>query len=520
MTAGVPSPGRPAASSPLFPAALALGTTAVLFLVQYRLGLNLWDEGFLWYGTQRTLLGEIPLRDFSSYEPGRYYWSAFLMRLWGSDGVLGLRAAVAVFQCIGVFLWFLLLRQGCRQRSLLLWCAATLTLAVWMFPRHKLFDITISIAFMGVLAFLLQRPSSGRYFLSGLVLGIVAFFGRNHAAYGLAANLLALLFLRVRSEPGPRLSRALGCWLTGIAVGLLPFLPLLATAPGFMRAFLDTLAQTAQFAEGDLSKLPAPWPWLAVSATRAPLAMLQDLTRGLFFLAVFAAGFLGCGLVFWQRLRRLPTPPVLAAASFTALPYAHHAYFWPDSSHLAQSVFPFLTCAFVLLTSRPGRLRQLLVALLCAASLLVMGPMQPFWRDKTGGPWTETMVGGEMLKVQPRLASELKAFEALVEQYAPGGRSFLVAPSWPGAYAVFRRQSPMWDSYPLLPRGEQFERQELARIKAAAPGFALLIDFPLAGRDELRFRNTHPLIQQYIHDNFIPVETPDLPSSYRVFVVP
>ena len=149
-----------------------------------------------------------------------------------------------------------------------------------------------------------------------------------------------------------------------------------------------------------------------------------------------------------------------------------------------------------------------------------MGPMQPFWRDKTGGPWTETMVGGEMLKVQPRLASELKAFEALVEQYAPGGRSFLVAPSWPGAYAVFRRQSPMWDSYPLLPRGEQFERQELARIKAAAPGFALLIDFPLAGRDELRFRNTHPLIQQYIHDNFIPVETPDLPSSYRVFVVP
>ena len=63
--------------------------------------LNLADEGYLWYGVLRTLEGEVPLRDFQSYEPGRYYWCVAWSSLFGS-GILGVRVALAIFQAIGL----------------------------------------------------------------------------------------------------------------------------------------------------------------------------------------------------------------------------------------------------------------------------------------------------------------------------------------------------------------------------------------------------------------------------------
>ena len=74
----------------------------------------------------------------------------------------------------------------------------------------------------------------------------------------------------------------------------------------------------------------------------------------------------------------------------------------------------------------------------------------------------------------------------------------------------------MWEIYALLPVSQSFERAEIDRIKKARPGFAFIYDLPLDGRDELRFKNTHPLTHQYILDNFEPLQNLSNPA-YKIF---
>jgi hypothetical protein len=126
-------------------------------------------------------------------------------------------------------------------------------------------------------------------------------------------------------------------------------------------------------------------------------------------------------------------------------------------------------------------------------------------------------ISGSSLQVDPRPAADIALLRELASQFAQNGRSFLAVPYWPGAYPLLGRRSPIWEIYALIPRSEAFEKREIERIKASDPGFVVVLDLPLDGRDELRFRNTHPLIHQYIRDNFERVQNFPHPA-YQIYV--
>ncbi|NJD25017.1 MAG: hypothetical protein FIB06_06390 [Betaproteobacteria bacterium] len=500
--------------------ALAISCLVVFasFLWQGNKGFNLWDEGFLWYGVQRVWLGEVPILDFMAYDPGRYYWSAVMLRFSGDSGIMSLRAAVAVFQALGLFAGLLLIASSGKpedkyRSSFFIISAATL--AMWMFPRHKLFDISISIFLIGSLTFLASNPVPRRYFITGAFVGLVAVFGRNHGVYGAVASMGAIAWLSLKNHAAPGIINGLVLWGIGVLVGFLPIALMALLIPGFAVAFWESILFLFEQKATNLP-LPVPWPWTVNVVAASVGDAFRSVLIGLFFIGTLLFGGISVLWVVYRKLNQEPVPPVLVATAFLALPYAHFAFSRADVGHLAQGIFPLLVGCFVILATTRARIRLALALALCGISFWVTHGHHPGWQCFASKQCVSVEVSGSALQIDRGTARDIALLRQLSESYTPSGQGFIATPFWPGAYALLERKSPMWEIYALFPRSEAFQKKEIERIEESRLGFAIIFNMALDGRDELRYRNTHPLIYEYILNRFDKVASPNN-SAYEIY---
>ncbi len=373
--------------SPLGLAVLAVALSASLFLLDGNVWLEaLSDEGYLWYGTIRTSLGEVPLRDFQSYDPGRYYWGAAWFRLLGDRGILALRLSATLFSCVGLWFGLLALRRVFDR-----WWSLALSgviLVLWIYPFYKAYEITISLGAVFFAVRLIERPSLTRHFAAGVFAGVAAWFGRNLGLYCALAFLTVVLIVQIRIEKGS-LVRRLGAWGAGAVLGYAPMLLMFLLAPGFFDTFVE---MNRVFIRGGVTNLsrPVPWPWapqysyLKMSEIRAA----RFFTIGLFFvlLPVFQAG-MAAVLLFQKDLRR---SALLLASTAVGLFYMHYAFSRADLPHLASSVHPLLLAMMVLPHSfeRLGKRLPLpaWLPVLLLASIFAVGTDHPFYRKAAAEP--------------------------------------------------------------------------------------------------------------------------------------
>jgi hypothetical protein len=483
--------------------------TFAFFYMSAHSGLHVADEGLQWYGSQRTLSGEMPLRDFWGYDPLRYYWSAAVMWLLGSRGVVAATLAEGLASALG--LW-LALRLIFRGRSLPPWWLCLpiiLIFLLWMVPRFKSFDVAASVVLVATLAWLLEDPVPRRCYLAGACVGVIAMVGRNHGLYGAVAEVVALAYLawggRARFLPaGLR-------WSLGLLIGYSPVLLAAAFVPGFWPHLLASIRVYFELGATNAT-LPVPWPWYTLQRGLHSMQSLRTLLQGILLLMSPLSGFAILVFSCWRVRTHRPVDPVLLAAGLLAIPYTHHALGRADLEHLGQAGAPMLIGACVLLTALPRPRAALLATTVLVLSLFMFVEKQPLYQEWSEGDWVSAPIGTDTLRVPPDVAQVTNTIRQLVQVYAPPPREFLAQPLISVAYAMADRRAAVWDVYASADADDQVQQDEIRRIQAERPAFVLFQRKGIYSVGSRAYPTTHPLVYQYIVQHYVRVKPGFVPE--------
>lgn len=495
----------------------------IRFALEGHIGFSLWDEGSLWYGVQQVLRGAVPIRDFASYDPTRYYWAAGCLWLFHAHGIVAVRAATAAFATIGVTCAGWLVWQGSSDRSRIarvaLCLLAMLLCTLWVVPRWKNYDSAASLILVVSLASVLKRPVPARFLVHGVVVGLIATIGRNHGVYGVIACLLAVPLL-MGGATTPTWRRCIPAWIGGVVLGYSPMLLGLALDHRFATMFWKSIYFILFETKVGELPLPVPWPWR--TGIHPPvLQSLEAWAVGCWFLVLPLFCFVGAAVLAHGKWRdRAIRHSIFAACVVTAIPYLNVAFSRADPSHLAQATLPCLVGLLVWpcgaqtknIALWPGYL------LLLALSLGVALPLHPRFEMATQANWRTVKVDRNMVWMNPTTADTVDNIETLVHEYVPSGGTVFAAPVWPGVYALLSVTAPVYYNYPIFPRSDAVQIAEINRLRRRRPQLVLINTIALDGQDQLRYRNTHPLVWSYIRSHYRQIASPVGQPEMLVFV--
>ncbi|MBW7475547.1 hypothetical protein K0T92_12370 [Paenibacillus oenotherae] len=485
----------------------------IMFMIQGHVGINLADEGFLWYGAAHTSIGEVPLLDFQSYDPGRYYWAALWFKIFGNTDIITLRIAALLFLWIGLTCALLAVRRVTKSWGYL-FVIGTL-LMVWVYPRHKMFDISISMIAVSIIILLLDKPKPVRYVWSGMAVGLAAFFGINHGLYSAVSVALASLYIFFKIDRTNPIKK-MGGVAIGILIGYSPMLLMFAFVPGFLKRYVEMIIWLFRLGNTNIP-LPIPWPWRVDFGQLQAMDIVSGLIVGFLFLLVLL--FPAAGII--HSFASKKTNLYLAASAFAGLPYAYVAYSRADLGHLAQGIYPLLlgACFWALQYFKLSRVRiTLCMTAMLAVSFLSVGKVQPLYQLIQAPPnaFVKFTLTNNDLSIDAYSANFIRTVQDIKAQYLKGDETLFIAPHTPTLYPILDLKSPLRDIYLLFPETEERQREQIEELNQKNAALVILGDNALDGRDELRFRNTHPILWEYLNNDYEAIAVEALPPNYTV----
>jgi hypothetical protein len=493
---------------------LAAALSGAWFFLQSDVRLDWSDEGFLWYGVRQTARGEVPLRDFESYDPGRYYWSAALTPLFG-DGMMGVRKSASLFQALALGFGLLVLRRSLKSWSALV--LAALAALMWQFFAFRYYDACYPILTLFFAARLAEDPSRKNHVLAGVFAGFSFWFGLNHALYALFAfYALSIVYEKKRMLDGGAKSRA--WFLLALVAGASPLVGMALFVPGFWDAYLEwvwTLFRATGQGGTDIHA-PIRWPWLVpwgdiAKVADARIGFLQCVSwlfQGFAFVLMPAFYVFSALKLFKSSGEELRARAVWTAAFFVGVPYIQHSFARGDAVHLGEGMFPLIAAL--------SASHQALWGFFIVITLFGALPMSNlfFKAFVPAGKMTPYRVHGETIWIFLRDARLVENYKSVLTAFVKPDEKIFFAPIYTTLYCVLDRPSPTHKIYFFKPEPENRQKKTIEELERAGVEWAIIGDPALDGREDLRFSNTYRLVWNYLAAHFEVIEVPGLPPEH------
>ncbi|MFC1649083.1 ArnT family glycosyltransferase [Patescibacteria group bacterium] len=473
-----------------------------------RLGFSLIDEGEYLHNALRILNGEIPYRDFFSYQPPLYnYWNILAFKIFGQE-VYSPRLLNSIVFAVAVVLFYLIAR---RFSSKLASFAVSVSFALMELSMERLYYYVF--VFLGLLTFFKYfRVDDRKLLISGMLLGVVSLFRFDVGLLYLLGLCAGLLFGGLsfdRASIAIKIKRMTYLWagyLVPVFFGAF-WMSVSETLETFIKTQIATPLQITSY-----NSLPIPRLWEVLPRSIAPRSLFHSYETAVFYFFVMVFIVVGVRTAkSWKDVwKHTPEVIFLFIISTLMLPYMLGR---SDLGHIVKASVPTFLLLSYLITALKGHSWKLALCVF-VLGMVVVGTLQVMWSDNFYNTKVATKNGiirlnehwpeGSVL-VSANTVSRTLLF---VEDGTDEDETVFFAPYMPGMYFLADQPSNTYVGNIL----HTYLTDEIAFIDTLDELNVEVVVYdpeggPVNEDGPMKLRSYYPNLHKYIVDNYTTIET-------------
>jgi hypothetical protein len=480
-----------------------IGLVSLFMLPFLRVGIDLADEGYLVFGTSNLLDGQVPIRDFRAYDPGRYYWCALFTLVFGRS-FLATRIAMAATTMLSLGVLAALMIDATASPTLTI---LTCTLAmVWMQPRHKQIENFFVILSLFLLFNTGSNGSEIDFVLLGTAIGISAFFGLNIAAYFFGATLLVYIFAGDLSD----ISNLVAFGLGGL-LGCTPIFAMCLRHHGYAHDYYQRKVAALVKRGSTNLRLPLPWIWTSGKTAFQNLSQNRQRSFRFIFTIMPIVFFGGVSLPLGFFATELDSALWLVfVASCVGLLTFYHTLSRADFGHMFLPALPLSVIVVMLMQAMFG---QIVTSLLMAFTILFsvwlvwLNPFHLPMYLKQKQKLLPFQTAAEFMLLPSSMAQQLERIQNAINHWTTPQEPILSVPAQIGLCAMTARPHAAFDSFPVYPTTPLIRKTMIENLQQSRPKLMLIGTYAIDGRTELIFLKNYPEVFDLLATDYILSET-------------